>query len=537
MKLIQYLANKFYSKIIGSKRYVEHEPFIHQFKSQKGRSKTSISQFVELNSLDYIMVDTDGNLVDKTITDYHYRKYKILISIDSIINSEHIAPLIQKSYAEDVSQHVVQVDTNVTEASICESTDTEPSTNVESDQYNLIELTDEEAFRDTNDNPVNIEVRGVRTENGILFRAKDIGKYLGMDNLLIALRDKRGAYKKDIHWIKLHQYSDTVRSDLLTSNLLPNDSANESTKKMTSERSDLLRDESSPNDSTNESTEKPIWSRTYLTLAGLLKVIFSSTSANENIMQLHNWIIHLVFVHKFGSPTERMDLVETLTPYKKCLNKLSGIYLIRIGKVKDLRKSMNISNDLYPDNKFDNACVFKFGRSDDIMTRFKQHCDRTGYGKYSDSISLEWFVVIPPKLCSNAESDLSKYFDLHQFKFAFSDGSKDHTELIIVKPGTEKKHIKDKYFELVKNFPGDANAIIEQMTQIKLDRDQLIDRMNLQHENELLKVQHQLEILTERSDKKDLTHHIELLTERSDKKDLAHQVEILQLKLELASLK
>jgi hypothetical protein len=188
---------------------------------------------------------------------------------------------------------------------------------------------------------------------------------------------------------------------------------------------------------------------------------------------------------------------------------------------------MNISIELYSPAKFDNACVFKFGRSDDIMIRFKQHCERTGYGKYSDSISLEWFVVIPPKSCSNAESELNKYFDLHQFKFAFNDGTKDHTELIIVKPGTEKKHIKDKYFELMEGFPNEANAIIEQMTQIKFDRDQIIDRMNLQHENELLKIKFE-------SDKKDLTHQLELLTERSDKKDLVHQVEILQLKLELA---
>lgn len=58
--------------------------------------------------------------------------------------------------------------------------------------------------------------------------------------------------------------------------------------------------------------------------------------------------------------------------------------------------------------------------------------------------------------------------------------------------------------------------------------------MNLYHENELLKIRHQLELSTERSDKKDLAHQLELSTERSDKKDLAHQLEILQLKLELA---
>lgn len=48
MNLIQYLTNKFYSQSVERKRYVEHEPFIKQFKAQKGKSRTNISQFVPL---------------------------------------------------------------------------------------------------------------------------------------------------------------------------------------------------------------------------------------------------------------------------------------------------------------------------------------------------------------------------------------------------------------------------------------------------------------------------------------------------------
>jgi len=585
MNLIQYLTNKFYSQSVERKRYVEHEPFIKQFKAQKGKSRTNISQFVELNSLDYIMVDTDGNVLDSDIADYHYKKHKILISIDSIISSEQLAPLVQQSYAEAAASAVaeieaaqqasvdaiadatmVQTDTKVAASDTLEATVGQPT------QYDLIELTDDEAFKDTNDNPVSIEVRGVRTETGILFRAKHIREYLGMKNLTRSLHDDRYGYKKDVHWVKLYQYSNGICTTALTGESPSNnvidtviDSQNvSSTDKLPEDKaidsySASLTDHWSANPTIEKVAQKPIWSRMYLTLPGLLKVIFSSRAANENMMQLHKWIIHLVFVHKFGSPTERMDLVESLTPYRKCLNKLSGIYLIRIGKVKDLRESMSISKDLYPSSKFDSTYVFKFGRSDDIMTRFKQHCERTGYGKYSSTISMEWFVVIPPELCSNAENDLSKYFDLHQFKFRFNDGSKDHTELIIVKPGTEKKHTKDKYFELVKSFPSGSNAIIQQMTELKQGHDQTIDRMNLYHENELLKVRsesdkkdlaHQVELLTERSDTKDLAHQVALLKIQSDsdkkdlallkiqsdsdKKDLAHQVELLQLKLELA---
>ena len=548
MTIFQYLADRFYSKRIGSKQYIDVTPVLAPYKAQKGKSRTTIVSFFEATNLKYAMIKLkDDKLADAgtDISQYHPKTYKILLDVDSIIECETLLPLIEQTYREAYAKALSELETTIVEESAGDSLIATPAAaplvtpvaapSVTSSQYEVIDLDESEMFKNTDDDPVDIEVRGSRTPDKILFSAVDIGKYLGMDNLNKVLCNACGVYEKNTHWIKLYQYPGIIHTSRMRNKLFLMREVKPDANELDIIYTSRMGKHSFPMCDTKPDADsdqpKLIWKRIYLTLNGLLKVMFSSTSANENVIQLRNWVINLVFVHQFGSPTERMDLVETLTPYKKCLNKLSGIYLIRIGKVKDLRGSMSISKNTYPSSKFDSAYVFKFGRSDDVMTRYKQHCERTGYGKYSSTISLEWFVVIPPKLCANAESDLSKYFDLHQFKFVFNDGSKDHTELIIIKPGTEKQHTKDKYFELVKNFPGEANAIIQQMTELKLERDQTIDRMQLQHEHELLKVRSE-------SDKKDLTHQMNLLKVQVqsdlDKKDLVHQVEILQLKLELA---
>ena len=393
-------------------------------------------------------------------------------------------------------------------------------------------------FRDKNDNVVMIETRGMRTEAGILFRAKHISEYLGMENLLDTLQKEHTSYIKGTHWIKLYEYSSGVVMDLLSRPCPDNKSV----------------DESAASSGLVLHTEKPKSKKIYLTLAGLLKVIFCSTSANENVIILRDWVIRLVFVHKFGSYTERIDLAETLTPYKKCLTNLIGIYLICIGKVNDLRKLMKISDELYPSTEYATAKVYKFGRSQDIMKRFKDHCcDRTGYGKYSKIITMEWFIVIDKDLCSKAETGLNRYFEANNFKFAFNDGLKDYNELIIVKPGEQKKHIKDKYFELVKDFPTETNALIKQMTELKLEKDREIelnqersDKKDLAHKNELLlaqsesnKIQSNLEkqlIVAQKDlEKKDLDCNNKLLQDQLEKKDLKHKIEMFELKLQLAT--
>jgi hypothetical protein len=57
-KIIKYLTDTFYSKKLNGQAYVEHKPLIETFKSQKGNSKTTNNDFINLNNLDYIITST-----------------------------------------------------------------------------------------------------------------------------------------------------------------------------------------------------------------------------------------------------------------------------------------------------------------------------------------------------------------------------------------------------------------------------------------------------------------------------------------------
>ena len=365
-----------------------------------------------------------------------------------------------------------------------------------------------------------IDVRGTRSESEILFRAKDISKYLGMDRLIETLNDERCGYERDTHWVKLFKYSDVIISSSRTRNTRDLDEDSPRTSSRTHDTCDL-----------EESEKTLIWKRTYLTLNGLLKVIFSSKSANENVIQLRNWVIHLVFTHQFGSPEQRDTLSIELTDYKKNLNDIPGLYCIKIGKVKELRESMDISTKLYPPKEFDTACVYKFGRAEDIMSRYAQHSSRTKYGKYG-KITLDWFVTIPKSFLPKAENDLAKHFKSSGLMFEYNDGSKDHTELIIAKTGDERKQLKDKYKELVGNFPSNINELSKQLTDLRSECDQKLETTELKSEVKILNIQSD-------ADRKISDLEVKLLTIQSEAalkiQELTFKNEILELKLAYAT--
>ncbi len=491
------------------------------YKSIRGNSRASFKLFIEQNNLEYLITrkNDDRPIENISINDgYVQQAHKVFVSADSIAKIENFMDLLERNYSQELKalEKIVEP--------VSTSNTPERSEKVETkDEYLFnfeeLELTDEEKFRDTEDNIVKIDVRGTRSESEILFRAKDISKYLGMDRLIETLNDERCGYERDTHWVKLFKYSDVIISSSRTSS-------------RTHDTCDL-----------EESEKTLIWKRTYLTLNGLLKVIFSSKSANENVIQLRNWVIHLVFTHQFGSPEQRDALAIELTDYKKNLNDkryrrypdacgiFPGLYCIKIGKVKELRESMDISTKLYPPKEFDTACVYKFGRAEDIMSRYAQHSSRTKYGKYG-KITLDWFVTIPKSFLPKAENDLAKHFKSSGLMFEYNDGSKDHTELIIAKTGDERKQLKDKYKELVGNFPSNINELSKQLTDLRSECDQKLETTELKSEVKILNIQSD-------ADRKISDLEVKLLniqTEAALKiQELTFKNEILELKLAYAT--
>ena len=531
MKIIQFLINQFATREENATQFVPIEPIINTYKRIGGTSGSTYQNFIETNNIDYVMYNKKTNkIVDQSIDYYHHKKFKVYISTNSILQHEALLKKLQETYKTELDRFEINISTDSVESNSdstkTDSTETEPdsteidsteteaesdstetdSTETETDStekmfqnFELIELTKDEKFSDIDDNIVEIEVRGERHQDKILFKASDIEEFLGMGRLEDTIQDTRRAYVNNIHYVKLYQYTDKFHNISLTRHCLAKEVKEEKELRLTA---------------------KPL----YLTLGGLFKVVFCSVSANQNIAKLRDWVINLAYVHQFGTREERSTLTNSL--FKKCLNNISGIYCIRLGKVKDLRESMSISTELYPAIGFDNAHVFKVGRAENIDKRFAQHCARTGYGKYlgqsGDKIILDWCINIPKTLLVDAENDLHKYFKTNKMLFEFNDGTKDHTELIIVKSGLERKQVREKYLDLVKCFPGVANDVIKQLSDTRAEFDRTLELTEAKHTNQLLEAANKINML-------EAANKINMLEANSKILLLSHKVELLEL--------
>ena len=162
----------------------------------------------------------------------------------------------------------------------------------------VLELNDEEKFRDCDGNIVDIEVIGEKSRNKIYFKVNDVMKVFDMPNLDQVLRNDGTCYDINIH------YKSFIR-------VTRNNSASNSIKK-----------------------------RLYLTYKGLLKVLFNSRTGNAE--QFQDWAEDKLFTIQMG-PQENKEILGTdilginIKNYRAVFNKHSSdfpcVYLLSLGKV------------------------------------------------------------------------------------------------------------------------------------------------------------------------------------------------------------
>jgi predicted GIY-YIG superfamily endonuclease len=393
------------------------------------------------------------------------------------------------------------------------------------DEYPIIVLQDHEKFRDAEtDEIVEIETRGAREQDKILFKAKDVEAYYALNRLVdIMLNDRTSQYQ-------------VGRDYAIVSNARGN----------TDHRIPVIEESPAHSDEGAPKKQKYIkHDRVYLTLAGLLRVSMVSQSKNANLMKTVNWMIRLFYVHQFGSANERMDLAAALTSFR-CLHKIPGLYLVFIGKVKDLRDTMNICEEEYPPGEFNSAYVCKFGLTDDIQRRVTEHQNsRSGYGRYSKTVQLHWCININESVLGKAEQNLSKFFDKNGMKFQFTDEhGVDHKELVIIKPGKERLAVKEKYLKIIQKFPSRENELLQTLSDTReqfetsyrmLESDMKVDKER--HARELLETKLDMEVTIAAKDRDIAAKDRDIAATEHDAMAARHETEILKLRLEMAEMK
>jgi hypothetical protein len=394
--------------------------------NSKSYAKMKIPDMIERFEIPYQIISrkTDKPNANLTIRNYNYRTHKVYIKLSDLLTNETLRDVVLTKCGLTVDVDELLAYMNATED---QTKSDEEMLYLNGEPCPIIQLEDSEKFRDGN-TVFDVEFRGDRSVDGLLLRANDVATMFDMPTLVH-------------HMLSDDTYDEGDDYVVLKS----------AKNKLSPNRAKLETDDQSK-------TRSMARKNAFLTWAGFLRVIHVSRCGSTYRNRLARWIGKITYTHALGSMTERQALAAELSLYKLCLNQMCGVYLIRIGKVADLRQSMKISTDQYGTD-FDKAYVYKFGRSKNVLERFKQHCSLKGYGRFSDTIQMTRFAITDEGKDVEAESSLKRFFDDSHRRFEFVDSDeRRHDELVILKDN-ELDDTIEKYHSLIIRYRNTPNEI------------------------------------------------------------------------------
>lgn len=327
----------------------------------------------------------------------------------------------------------------------------------------ILFLNEEEMFKDVEGNILDIEVRGERDRKKIYFKVSDIAKEFDSPLLKKSLTNVKSEFERNIHF-----------------------------KTFTCLKTSIING--------RENTSKKL--SLFLTYKGLLRFLF--VSRNKCAEAFQDWAEEKLFTvqmgeqqdkDKLGSKLQNINYRDFKNVFRRHCNKLSVIYLIKIGKVNKLRDVFNIPVEISDEN-----CLYKFGFTDDLNRRFREHCSY--FDKYEDvSIDLEMFSFVDPKFMSKAELKIKNLNEAYQKDFQFENSK----ELIILDEKQEK--MNKEYFKMIsREYAGYSEELQKNIRELE----QEIMTLKLSHEIEMLKIRQENELLEKENKYLIERHQIEL---------------------------
>ena len=314
----------------------------------------------------------------------------------------------------------------------------------------ILELTDEEKFHDTDGNIIEIETRGEKERNKILFKVKDVMNAFDMQKLDDTLQDIRNNYKKNIHYKKYYIRIPPVENRKIT-----------------------------------------IKKRLYLTYKGLLRVLFASN--NKQADKFQDWAEEKLFTIQMG----RKDAKEVLGTeilnikienYRAVFGKYTQgfpcIYLLSLGKVGQLRETFGISEEVNNE-----LTVYKYGFTCDIKRRLGEH--NNDYGKLKNvNVELELFNYVDLKYTAEAEADVRDIFETYDTVLDVS-GRKE----LITLNTKQYERIKKEYMRTAREFAGATKELQEEVAALKQEI------QHIRNEMKIKELEHKLALQEERKEK------------------------------------
>ena len=288
----------------------------------------------------------------------------------------------------------------------------------------LLELTEDEKFRDDSGNVYEVEVRGNKSEAGIRFKCETIER----------------VFEIDLHHISkmLHQNE----YEIFCSDGLPSDGR-------PSEQNMAVHQTS-----------------TYLTYDGLLTVIYRSNSGIAK--KFRRWASRMIYAAHLGTTDERVDVAADIVGINAqmvkdvlttCITSMPCVYLFNVGKITDLRKHYN---ELKPYRK---GFLFKWGRTNDLKRRTGEHIKNYG-NLLSSTLQLKYFSPVDNVYEADAESEIRQYFQDNAIKF------RNHKELVILDK-TQIAGARRFYEDVYKRFSSEVDRLLGRTSELERDGEYL----------------------------------------------------------------
>jgi hypothetical protein len=401
-----------------------------------------------------------------------------ILNVIKPITKKIIKTLTNKISTKDVIKPQTANTTNINESPITDNTNEELPP--------LLTLKDDEKFKDIDGKPLDIEVRGEKQYEKIFFKVRDVMISFEMPSLEKTLTDERKEYYINKHYKYFYSFAkgETVKS-------------------------------------------------LYLTYLGIIRLLFVSRNKNAEVFQ--SWANKILYIHQMGTIEQKQELGKNLigVPYqsaKQCINtfpnEISCIYLIILGKVCDVRDSMNI-----PDNYNDDMIICKYGYSNNFKQRMDGH--RQDFKNIKGvNLCLKQLCIIDPLYTTQAEVSVKNYVSRYSFNY------KDYKELIIVN-NEDLKNIEEKYLSLYYRYScnnKELNEIINALkTEIKDYETKLIIE-KMEKDKLIVQLDYQNKFYEERikSIEKDKLKDIEII--KKDSEIIKRDYEILKKELYIKEL-
>ena len=364
------------------------------------------------------------------------KKAQLLIST-TWINANRFFGAPSVAINEVVSKVVNEVVSASAENEVVSEAMEEPEVSVKNAPP-ILHLNADEKFHDVDGHVIDIETRGERHEDMIYFKVKDVSIGFEMPGLNHVLINMGGGYKRDIDYITFNRYINDVSKNM----------------------------------------NKPCKTTLYLTYEGLLRVLF--VSRNKNATLFRKWATNKLFTIQLGSKEQKVKLGTDLCNiplktyqaiFKSHTSNFPSIYLLSLGKVRDVRATFGISDTIS-----DDSVVYKYGFTRDFARRIGEH--NTDYSKLPGvTVDVKWFQNIDIKYLSEAENEVEEECSAYGTRI-YPPG---HKELIVLND-KQFDHMQKSYRRIGKEYAGATAELSETIALLRTE----IKDMHMQHKHDLL---------------------------------------------------